>query len=1065
MKKFVTASAFAFLAVLVPMSAWATDPITQTDIHSAVASVSTSGSSAVSSFLQAAYAVYGTRNPNATVNPFSAGGAEQGYTNVSRNFSNAGFVDVPMSQAVLDGISQVGSESTQISSYTQIPVDLQAIAFGYNVPGLADSSQLSSIGLNLNAEALAKIYLGQITAWNDPYLCAINPRLTTSTHQCALPNARIAVGSFSVDSGETWQFTNWLNSTAPGVWSATATTAALSLPSGGFHAGSDQAMWTKVSQTPNSIAFGSSAAASLTQQVEVARVVNAAGVAVAPNASAVLAAANAKVGLSSNNFSIANPSAVYSAAYPLATYEWAIIKTEQAYANTGHDNAQLMVKLLDWLTQSASLGGGNTFGQEIASVEGYVPLPSAISAFDRRALAAVKYQGSPLLPSAAQAALNFPGAATSVVGHQGVSSARVTWSAAPTNGTGPITSYIVTANPSGATCATAYETSCVIKGLTNGVSYRFLVLAGNLTGYGPESTPSAPVIPIGPSAAPKLVVGHDGTNLNVSWEAPAFSGSALEGYVFSVTPKGSATETQSLPVESTGYAITNLTDNQEVTISLVALTAGGYRSPASVVTTTALLSTKQILAAAAVLKAAKAAKATKAAKAAKVAAQKAAKAAAKASKAANGSRGVSSARSTVSAARAATIGRVADLSNAGLDGDLVLAGSAGAALAYSRRKRRGVDTAEEPTELELTGGKFHQSLSRATLALSARFPLYGSLLGDGNYLRSIIGAAELFLVAVGAITGALAASGTHAHYVIPSVACFTVALLLGAVDALAGFAAWFTFTAVCLVSGNITRVADVTTLVLLGGLWFGVTIMISHMRPFLRPALENGDDWWQRGGDLVVGGLLTFFLVSKLTQSFPTLTGSGNLVAHHQNILGVLFGVVIVVRYVVTSLLSAQSPVKMALWASPPAKQSTKFAWVSKISEMIIVTAIVAHALHITALTILLLVMYAIDLVAPYVMKQYTAPSAIYRLIPRAGGILLVIALAIGLLTKWSTSWSQNAHQQTTDVLVGLVSVAAVLTAASSIKGEGGFSPVVRRLGGVVIVVVTALELSGHLIH
>ena len=115
MKKFVTASAFAFLAVLVPMSAWATDPITQTDIHSAVASVSTSGSSAVSSFLQAAYAVYGTRNPNATVNPFSAnpfsaGGAEQGYTNVSRNFSNAGFVDVPMSQACLLYTSDAADE-------------------------------------------------------------------------------------------------------------------------------------------------------------------------------------------------------------------------------------------------------------------------------------------------------------------------------------------------------------------------------------------------------------------------------------------------------------------------------------------------------------------------------------------------------------------------------------------------------------------------------------------------------------------------------------------------------------------------------------------------------------------------------------------------------------------------------------------------------------------------------------------------------------------------------------------------------------------------------------------
>ena len=93
-------------------------------------------------------------------------------------------------------------------------------------------------------------------------------------------------------------------------------------------------------------------------------------------------------------------------------------------------------------------------------------------------------------------AATVPDAPTAVTGTAGDGSVTVAWTAPGSNGGSPITGYVVTAAPGGATCTTTGATSCVVTGLENGTGYTFTVTATNAAGTSSPSAPSATVTPV-----------------------------------------------------------------------------------------------------------------------------------------------------------------------------------------------------------------------------------------------------------------------------------------------------------------------------------------------------------------------------------------------------------------------------------------------------------------------------------------------------------------------------------------------------------------------------------------
>jgi hypothetical protein len=121
-----------------------------------------------------------------------------------------------------------------------------------------------------------------------------------------------------------------------------------------------------------------------------------------------------------------------------------------------------------------------------------------------------------------------PWAPTNAVASSSAGGVQVSWAAPGFDGGSPISSYVVTASPGGATTTVAgSSTSANVTGLSTGTTYTFTVKARNATGEGPESAPSNGAAPgystplavsFGPLPASSASSGFD-----VSWSSASAS--------------------------------------------------------------------------------------------------------------------------------------------------------------------------------------------------------------------------------------------------------------------------------------------------------------------------------------------------------------------------------------------------------------------------------------------------------------------------------------------------------------------------------------------------------------
>ena len=171
--------------------------------------------------------------------------------------------------------------------------------------------------------------------------------------------------------------------------------------------------------------------------------------------------------------------------------------------------------------------------------------------------------------------LTVPGAPTGVSAVAGSSSAAISWSAPSSNGGSTITQYTATSSPGGFTC-TSTSTTCLVSGLTNGVSYTFTVTATNAIGTGPASGASNAVTPSATSTPSAPFNVSAATNGAVSWSAPVSSGgSAITSYTVTSSP-GGFTCTSS----TTTCTVSGLANGTTYTFTVMATNAYGT-GPAS----------------------------------------------------------------------------------------------------------------------------------------------------------------------------------------------------------------------------------------------------------------------------------------------------------------------------------------------------------------------------------------------------------------------------------------------------------------------------------------------------
>jgi phosphate transport system substrate-binding protein len=303
---------------------------------------------------------YQAANPGVEINyqSIGSGGGIQQYTDATVDF---GASDAPMSDAEMRKVN---------GDVFHIPMVLGAVVPTYNLPDLSGP-------VRFTPEALAGIYLGQITRWNDVRLRSANPGVT-------LPDREIVVVHRSDGSGTSFIFTSYLAAVSPDWASKVGAGKSVNWPVGIGGKGNEGVSAT-VQQTPGAIGYVELGYA-MVNKMAVGAVRNLDGNFVTPDLSTVSdAAAGATAALGpETDFRISLINAPGERTYPIASFTWLLVHKDYGQHAA---KAKALVQFIWW-----SL----TNGQGSAEALGYAPLPKSVLPLIEAHLREVKADGKPV---------------------------------------------------------------------------------------------------------------------------------------------------------------------------------------------------------------------------------------------------------------------------------------------------------------------------------------------------------------------------------------------------------------------------------------------------------------------------------------------------------------------------------------------------------------------------------------------------------------------------------------------------------------------------------------------
>ena len=247
--------------------------------------------------------VYHSKNPSIQFN-YQSVGSGAGIKQVTEGTVDFGATDGPMNDEQMKAF-----QDKRKTSILHFPTVLGAAVPTYNVPGVSSS-------LNFTPEALAGIFLGKITKWNDPAIAGPNKGVS-------LPANDIVVVHRSDGSGTTYIWTDFLSKVSDEWKSKVSRATSVNWPVGLGGKG-NEGVTGLIKQTPNSIGYVELIYA-VQNNVTYGAVKNSAGAFVKADLASVSAAAAGAAKEMPDDFRVSITNAPGKTAYPISSFTWLLI--------------------------------------------------------------------------------------------------------------------------------------------------------------------------------------------------------------------------------------------------------------------------------------------------------------------------------------------------------------------------------------------------------------------------------------------------------------------------------------------------------------------------------------------------------------------------------------------------------------------------------------------------------------------------------------------------------------------------------------------------------------------
>ncbi len=269
-------------------------------------------------------------------------GSGQGATRVLTGAGDFAGGDAPIPEKDLKGAT---------TRVVELPTVLIGIVVVYNLPGTTGE-------LHLSGPVLASIYLGKITAWNDPALVKLNP-------DTKLPSIPIQVLHRSPGKGSSYIFSDFLSKASPEFLTRVGRNESPNWPVGAT-AGRSQDMVEKVGASAGTIGYTELNIAEKAS-LRMASIRNAEGEFVRPSARSIAAAAKALTSRTTDDFRISLTNAPGKESYPISSFTWFYVPAVAKDSERG----RAIADYLKWVYTS---------GEKLAQEQGYPPLPEELLA-------------------------------------------------------------------------------------------------------------------------------------------------------------------------------------------------------------------------------------------------------------------------------------------------------------------------------------------------------------------------------------------------------------------------------------------------------------------------------------------------------------------------------------------------------------------------------------------------------------------------------------------------------------------------------------------------------------
>jgi phosphate transport system substrate-binding protein len=284
-------------------------------------------------------------------------GSGGGIRQLSEQTVDFGASDSPMSDQEL--------ANAKGGAVLHFPTVMGAVVITYNVPGV-------NRPLNLTGDAIADIFSGKITKWNDAQIVAQNRGVT-------LPNSDILVVHRSDGSGTTYIFSDYLTAVSPS-WSGTLGKGKEIKWPVGLGGKGNEGVAGQVKQTPGSIGYVELAYAKQ-NKLPYANVRNAAGRYITPSIASVTAAAAGMKLPNNTDYRVSIVNAPGKESYPISSMTWILAYQNQPDRVKG-------TKLVDFLRWAYK------DGEKAAAALDYAPLPAPMVAQLQNRLKTIRLAGT-----------------------------------------------------------------------------------------------------------------------------------------------------------------------------------------------------------------------------------------------------------------------------------------------------------------------------------------------------------------------------------------------------------------------------------------------------------------------------------------------------------------------------------------------------------------------------------------------------------------------------------------------------------------------------------------------